>query len=93
MSDHPITPRKVILPKMGLAEINSKIALVTKRLDVVSWSTKRFDGRNNNNNNNNNNGPVDRGGRKRVIPTLQAWALRDRRKGDPNASVVGKIGA
>ena len=33
---------------------------------------------------------VDRGGRKSVIPTLQAWALRDRRKGDPHASVVGK---
>ena len=33
---------------------------------------------------------MDKGGRKRVIPTLQAWALRDRRKGDPTASVVGK---
>ena len=26
-----------------------------------------------------------------MIPTLQAWALRDRRKGDPTASVVGQI--
>ena len=33
---------------------------------------------------------MDRGGRKRVNPTLQAWALKDRRKGDPNASVVGE---
>ena len=33
---------------------------------------------------------MDRGGfGKRVTPTLQAWALRDRRKGDPTASVVG----
>ena len=30
-----------------------------------------------------------RGGRKREIPTLHAWALRDRRR-DPNASVVGQ---
>ena len=70
------SPRKVILPKM--------------RKLVPPWSAKRFDGRNNNINNN-NQGPVDREGRKRVIPALQAWALRDRRKGDPTASVVGNL--
>ena len=69
------TTRKVIRPKMILADSHSP------------WSTKRFDW---SNNNNNNQGPVDRRGRKMVIPTLQAWALRDRRKGDPIASVVGK---
>ena len=60
---------------------------------IPPWSTKRFDcsnNDNNNNNKNNNQGLVDRGGRKRVIPTLQAWAFKDRRKGDPTASVVGK---
>ena len=34
--------------------------------------------------------PVDRGGRKSVIPTLQTSSLRDRRKGYPQQYVVGE---
>ena len=31
---------------------------------------------------------MDIGGRKIVIPTLEAWKLKDRTNGDPNATVV-----
>ena len=96
-------PRKVIVPKTSLAEVHSTWVHKTfrwqeqqgksyylkwaRRKLVPPWSTKRFDGRNNNSNNS-NQGLVDRGGRKKVIPTLHALAFRDRRKGDPTANVV-----